>query len=74
MTEPLVVGFDLDMTLIDSRPGIAAAFRALTFQDRAKSRRRVLSEAGIDPDAQPRVLTPITIEDARKNGHTLLDE
>jgi phosphoglycolate phosphatase len=24
------VGFDLDMTLIDSRPGIAAAFRALT--------------------------------------------
>jgi phosphoglycolate phosphatase len=28
MTE--AVGFDLDMTLIDSRPGIAAAFRALT--------------------------------------------
>lgn len=28
----LVVGFDLDMTLIDSRPGIAAAFRALTAQ------------------------------------------
>jgi phosphoglycolate phosphatase len=26
------VGFDLDMTLIDSRPGIAAAFRALTAQ------------------------------------------
>ena len=26
------VGFDLDMTLIDSRPGIAAAFRALTEQ------------------------------------------
>jgi phosphoglycolate phosphatase len=25
----LVVGFDLDMTLIDSRPGIAAAYRAL---------------------------------------------
>jgi len=24
------VGFDLDMTLVDSRPGIAAAFRALT--------------------------------------------
>lgn len=30
MTEPLTVGFDLDMTLIDSRPGIAAAFRELT--------------------------------------------
>lgn len=29
---PLVVGFDLDMTLIDSRPGIAAAYRALTAQ------------------------------------------
>jgi phosphoglycolate phosphatase len=26
----LLVGFDLDMTLIDSRPGIAAAFRALS--------------------------------------------
>ncbi|TDB71257.1 HAD family hydrolase [Micromonospora sp. KC723] len=26
----LMVGFDLDMTLIDSRPGIAACFRALT--------------------------------------------
>jgi phosphoglycolate phosphatase len=25
-----VVGFDLDMTLVDSRPGIAAAYRALT--------------------------------------------
>ncbi|WP_319460579.1 HAD family hydrolase [Micromonospora sp. RTP1Z1] len=27
---PLMVGFDLDMTLVDSRPGIAAAYRALT--------------------------------------------
>ena len=27
---PAAVGFDLDMTLIDSRPGIAAAYRALT--------------------------------------------
>jgi phosphoglycolate phosphatase len=26
----LVVGFDLDMTLIDARPGIAATYRALT--------------------------------------------
>ncbi|MER7416593.1 HAD family hydrolase [Micromonospora peucetia] len=26
----LTVGFDLDMTLVDSRPGIAEAFRALT--------------------------------------------
>ena len=29
---PLVVGFDLDMTLVDSRPGIAATYRALTAQ------------------------------------------
>lgn len=28
--EPLVVGFDLDLTLIDSRPGIAATFRVLS--------------------------------------------
>jgi phosphoglycolate phosphatase len=28
----LVVGFDLDMTLIDTRPGIAAAFRTLSEQ------------------------------------------
>lgn len=28
-TPPLVVGFDLDMTLIDSRPGIAATLTAL---------------------------------------------
>src|SRR5690242_12380318 len=28
--EPFAVGFDLDMTLVDSRPGIAAAFRALS--------------------------------------------
>jgi phosphoglycolate phosphatase len=32
MALPLVVGFDLDMTLIDSRPGIAATYRALTAQ------------------------------------------
>ena len=30
VTAPLVVGFDLDMTLVDSRAGIAAAYRALT--------------------------------------------
>lgn len=29
---PPAVGFDLDMTLIDTRPGIAAAYRALTAQ------------------------------------------
>jgi phosphoglycolate phosphatase len=29
VAQPLVVGFDLDMTLIDSRPGIRASFAAL---------------------------------------------
>ena len=53
---------------------LAAAFRALTFEHREKSRRRVLSEAGLDPDEQPRVMTPITIEDARLNAGPLLDE
>ncbi len=53
---------------------LAAAFRALTFQHRAEARRRVLTAAGLDPDAQPSVLTPISIEDARRNGATLLDE
>jgi DNA-binding LacI/PurR family transcriptional regulator len=53
---------------------LAAAFRALTFQHREESRRRVLAAAGLDPDAQPRVMTPISIEDARRNAGTLLDE
>ena len=30
MSRPGAVGFDLDMTLVDSRPGIAAAYRELT--------------------------------------------
>lgn len=30
VSHPLTVGFDLDMTLIDSRPGIAATYRALS--------------------------------------------
>ncbi|MGI5482154.1 HAD family hydrolase [Streptomyces lavendofoliae] len=30
MVSPLTVGFDLDMTLIDSRPGIHATYRALS--------------------------------------------
>jgi phosphoglycolate phosphatase len=32
LAAPFVVGFDLDMTLVDSRPGIAATYRALTAQ------------------------------------------
>ena len=37
---PLVVGFDLDMTLIDSRPGIGAVWRALA------------AETGVDVDIE----------------------
>ena len=53
---------------------LAAAFRALTFEQREESRRRVLAAAGLDPDEQPRVLTPISIEDARVNAGELLDQ
>jgi DNA-binding LacI/PurR family transcriptional regulator len=53
---------------------LAAAFRALAFEHRERARKRVLSEAGLDPDTQPRVTTPISIEDARVNAGTLLDE
>ena len=53
---------------------LAAAFRALTFQHRERARQRVLSDAGLDPDSQPRVLTPISIEDARINGLELLEQ
>jgi DNA-binding LacI/PurR family transcriptional regulator len=53
---------------------LGAAFRALTFEHRELARRRVLTRAGLDPDAQPRVLTPISIEEARVNGRALLEE
>ena len=32
MADGVVVGFDLDLTLVDSRPGIAATFRALSLR------------------------------------------
>jgi len=70
-----VAAFEHFVELGHTRIGhLAAAFRALTFEDRERARRRVLSQAGIDPDEQPRVLTPITIDDARLNAGTLLDE
>jgi DNA-binding LacI/PurR family transcriptional regulator len=53
---------------------LAAAFRALTFEHREQSRRHVLADAGLDPDEQPRALTPISIEDARINAGPLLDQ
>ena len=53
---------------------LAAAFDAPTFHLREAARRRVLAEAGIDPDAQPRAMTPIAIDDARDVGLRLLGE
>jgi DNA-binding LacI/PurR family transcriptional regulator len=53
---------------------LAAAFDAPTFHGRETARRRVLSAAGVDPDAQPRATTPITIEAAREAAGPLLDE
>jgi len=53
---------------------LAAAFDAPTFHLREAARRKVLGAAGVDPDEQPRALTPITIEDAREAAAALLDE
>jgi DNA-binding LacI/PurR family transcriptional regulator len=53
---------------------LAAAFDAPTFHLREAARRRVLTEAGLDPDSQPRVLTPIDIDEARDAAGPLLDE
>jgi DNA-binding LacI/PurR family transcriptional regulator len=53
---------------------LASAFEAPTFSLREAARRRVLSEAGLDPDALPRAITEITIDDARDAAGPLLDE
>jgi DNA-binding LacI/PurR family transcriptional regulator len=52
---------------------LAAAFDAPAFHAREAARRRVLSEGGVDPDAQPRGTTPIAIEAAREAAGPLLD-
>jgi DNA-binding LacI/PurR family transcriptional regulator len=53
---------------------LAAAFDAATFHLREKARRRVLGEAGLDPNAQPRATTAIAIDDARDAAGPLLAE
>jgi DNA-binding LacI/PurR family transcriptional regulator len=53
---------------------LASAFEAPTFDEREAARRRVLGDAGIDPDAQPRAITDITIDAARDAAGPLLDE
>jgi DNA-binding LacI/PurR family transcriptional regulator len=53
---------------------LAAAFDAQTFHLREAARERVLAEAGLDPDTQPRALTAIGIEEAREAAGPLLDQ
>lgn len=52
---------------------LAADFDAPTFHLREAARRRVLADAGLDPDEQPRATTPITIDAACEASATLLD-
>jgi DNA-binding LacI/PurR family transcriptional regulator len=52
---------------------LAAAFDAPTFPMRDAARRRVLAEAGVDPDAAPRAITEIGIDCARDAAGPLLD-
>jgi DNA-binding LacI/PurR family transcriptional regulator len=52
---------------------LAATFDAPTFHLREAARRRVLSEAGLDPASLPRALTAIGIDEARDAAGPLLD-
>lgn len=53
---PLAIGFDLDMTLLDTRPGIAAAYRELTAR----------TGVYVDPEAAAaRLGPPLRMEIAR---------
>ena len=51
---------------------LAAAWDAPTFHAREAARRRVLTEAGLDPDELPRATTPIAIDDAHEAARELL--
>jgi DNA-binding LacI/PurR family transcriptional regulator len=53
---------------------LAAAFDAPTFHMREAARRRVLADAGVNADAQPRAMSPIAIEAAHEAAGPLLDE
>jgi DNA-binding LacI/PurR family transcriptional regulator len=53
---------------------LAASFDAPTFHLREAARRRVLSEAGLDPDDLPRATTEIAIDSAHQAAGPLLDE
>jgi DNA-binding LacI/PurR family transcriptional regulator len=53
---------------------LAASFDAPTFHLREAARRRVLTEAGLDPDTLPRATTEIAIRSAHDAAGPLLDE
>jgi DNA-binding LacI/PurR family transcriptional regulator len=53
---------------------LAASFDSPTFHLREEARRRVLSEAGLDPDDLPRATTDIAIDSAHRAAGPLLDE
>jgi DNA-binding LacI/PurR family transcriptional regulator len=53
---------------------LAASFDAPTFHLREKARRRVLSEAGLDPNDLPRATTEIAIDSAHRAAGPLLEE
>jgi DNA-binding LacI/PurR family transcriptional regulator len=53
---------------------LAASFDAPTFHLREVARRRVLADAGLDPDDLPRATTEIAIDSARQAAGPLLDQ
>jgi len=53
---------------------LAADFDAPTFHLRDVARRRVLADAGLDPDALPRAATAIGIDEARDAAGPLLED
>lgn len=53
---------------------LASAFEAPTFDLREDARRKVLTEAGLDPDTLPRALTDIDIDAACAAAGPLLDQ
>src|ERR687888_2191746 len=53
---------------------LAADFYAPTFHLREAARRRVLSDAGLDPGTQPRAMAAFGIDSDRDAGRALLDD
>ena len=60
----LVIGFDLDMTLIDSRPGVAATYRALNERLGTALPAEDLAAIAVDVFGDDRVLVEPSLPDA----------